>query len=344
MATSNQKSDYKQSRPPESIPDCEERDNATQKTINTIKKTYCDKLYTSRHAIKKLEITYSGKEKIYKKKEQRFLRTQNNYQRYVNTEINIGSQLVEANKRVGLNVASYKKWDDDLATSLTSAFTAIKDVKTKLNDLRDAAIKLNNSRTDSCSTSQWIILTGKNPDNCKDDQNPPPEPGGDCKNVEETIELLVCMPKALAFDIDSIFKVSSDILGIQKFCNITSLVTLQTELSKKATDFDSLLLSIITTRKNDLEVSRNELIKSLQDRTDAVIDVYNQRCDYDAVYRTVDEICCPRCNCVYVDAGNCEPRLKDCECKICEICGKVRDTFVIAQDNGGQPQPAPANA
>src|SRR5258708_2209919 len=122
MATSNHK---QQSPPPESIPDCEERDNATQKSINGIKKTYCDKLRESRNTIKKLEISYEGKEKIYKRKEQMFLRTQNNYQRYVHTEISIGSQLVEANKRVTTNVASYKKWDDDLATALGTFFTAI---------------------------------------------------------------------------------------------------------------------------------------------------------------------------------------------------------------------------
>jgi hypothetical protein len=329
----------------DSIPDCEERDNETQQSINVIKKTYCDKLRESHRTVKKLETTYEGKERLYKQKEQRYLRTQNNYQRYVNTEINVGAQLVEANKRVTTNVAGYKKWDDDLAAALVIFFTAVKDVKAKLYDLRDASIKLGNSRTDSCSASQWIIITGKNPDACKDEPQPPPQTGGDCKDIGETIELLLCMPKALAVDVDYIFKSSSDIIGIQKFCNTASLVGLQADLSKKAQDFDALLQATITTRKGDLDNAQKELVKSLQDRTDAVIDVYNQRCDYEGVYRTVDEICCPRCGCVNEGAGHCEPRLKNCECKICEICGQVKDAFIASAGNtGGQQANAPANA
>lgn len=339
MATSNQ--NRQQTPPPESIPDCEERDNLTQKSINVLKKTYCDKLRESRNTIRKNEISYEGKEKIYKRKEQRFLRTQNNYQRYVNTEINIGSQLVQANKRVTINVGNYKKWDDDLSTALGTFFTAIKDVKTKLYDLRDASIKLGNSRSDSCSTAQWILITGKNPDPCKDEKPCPPETAH-CKDVEETIDLLLCMPKALAVDVDSIFKVAGDIIGIQKFCNVGSLVALQGDLSKKAIDFDGLLQATITTRKTDLDNAQKDLVKALQDRTDCVIDVYNQRCDYDGVYRTVSELCCPKCSCVNEEAGNCEPRLKDCECKVCEICGKVRDAFTLVPDEGAAPPSQPA--
>src|SRR5262249_2525970 len=142
-----------------------------------------------------------------------------------------------------------KTWDDNLSAALKNIFTAIKDVKTKLNDLRDAAIKLDNSRYDSCSVSQWSILTGKNPDNCKDEQKPPPTKHEGCKDIEEIIELLICMPKALAFDIDSIFKKSSDIIGIEKFCNVVSLVSLQADLSSRAKDFDDFLQATIKLRK-----------------------------------------------------------------------------------------------
>jgi hypothetical protein len=327
-----------QHNPPPETPDCEERDNATQQSINTIKKTYCDRLRTSRRAVRKLETTYEGKEKIYKEKEKRYLRTQNNYQRYVNTEINVGAQLVEANTRLTVNVTGYKKWDDDLGKALTDFFTVIKDVKSKTGDLRRSADNLCNSRTDSCSSGQWIIITGRNPENCKDDQKP--NPPDHCKDIEEIIEKLCCLPKALALDSDSIFKASADIIGIQKFCSTGSLVALQADLSKKATDFDGLLQATIATRKADLDASQKDLVKSLQERTDSVIDVYNQRCDYDGVYRTVDEICCPKCGCVNADAECCDARLKTCECKICEICGQVRDAFTLSTDN---PAPPPAN-
>jgi hypothetical protein len=324
MATSYQRSSQ---QPPNSIPDCEEKDNATQKKINAVKKVYCTNLTTARDNVKKLEIAYDGKETLYKKKERRFLRTQDNLERYVNTEISMGSQLMQANKRITANVASYKTWDDNLSTALKGIFATIKDVKTKVGDLRDAAVKLENSLNDSCSAAQWSIITGKNPDNCKDDNPPPPNPQEGCKDAEEILKLLVCMPKALAFDIDSIFKASSDIIGIQKFGNIVSLVSLQTELSTRAVDFDTLLQNTIKTRKTDLDNAQKDLVQSLADRTDSIIDLYNQRCDYDGVYHTVSEICCPKCGCVAVGKGNCEPRLDDCLCEICEICGEVRDTF-----------------
>ena len=337
MATSYQRSSQ---QPPSSIPDCEEKDNATQKKINAVKKVYCTNLGTARDNVKKLEIAYDGKETLYKKKERKFLRTQDNLSRYVNTEISMGSQLMQANKRITTNVGSYKTWDDSLATALKGVFATIKDVKTKVGDLRDAAVKLENSLNDSCSAAQWSIITGKNPDNCKDDNPPPPNPQEGCKDAEEILKLLICMPKALAFDIDSIFKASSDIIGIQKFGNVVSLVALQTELSTRAVEFDTLLQNTIKTRKTDLDNAQKDLVQSLADRTDSIIDLYNQRCDYDGVYHTVSEICCPKCGCVAVGKGNCEPRLDDCLCEVCEICGEVRDTFsdLTGKTGGQQPQ------
>lgn len=324
MATSYQRSSQ---QPPGSIPDCEEKDNATQKKINAVKKVYCTNLSTARDNVNRLEIAYDGKETLYKKKERKFLRTQDNLERYVNTEISMGSQLMQANKRITTNVAGYKTWDDNLSTALKGIFATIKDVKTKVGDLRDAAVRLENSLNDSCSAAQWSTITGKNPDNCKDDNPPPPNPQEGCKDAEEILKLLVCMPRALAFDIDSVFKASSDIVGIQKFGNISSLVGLQTELSARAVDFDTLLQNTIKTRKTDLDNAQKDLVQSLADRTDSIIDLYNQRCDYDGVYGTVSEICCPKCGCVAVGKGNCEPRLDDCLREICEICGEVRDTF-----------------
>jgi hypothetical protein len=336
MATSYQRGSQQQ--PPSSIPDCEEKDNATQKKINAVKKVYCTSLGTARDNVKKLEIAYDGKETLYKKKERKFLRTQDNLSRYVNTEISMGSQLMQANKRITTNVGSYKTWDDSLSTALKGIFATIKDVKTKVGDLRDAAVRLENSLNDSCSAAQWSIITGKNPDNCKDDNPPPPNPQEGCKDSEEILKLLVCMPKALSFDIDSIFKASSDIIGIQKFGNISSLVALQTELSTRAVDFDTLLQNTIKTRKTDLDNAQKDLVQSLADRTDSIIDLYNQRCDYDGVYHTVSEICCPKCGCVAAGKGNCEPRLDDCLCEVCEICGEIRDTFSDLTGKGGQPQ------
>jgi hypothetical protein len=323
------------------IPDCEERDNATQKKINAVKKTNCASLITSRDNVDKMEMAYYGKETLYKKKEKKFLRTQENLQRYVNTEISMGSQLMQANKRLTTNVANYKTWDDALAGNLKKIFDSVKDVKTRLAELREAGNKIDNSMHDSCSTGKWALITGKNPDTCKDDQTPPPPPQEGCKDADEIIRLLIGMPKALHQDVDSIFKASSDIVGIQKFANIGSLVTLQTDLSARTTEFDTLLQTAITTRKKDLESVQKELVQSLADRTDSIVDLYSQRCDYEGVYKTVSEICCPKCGCVEIGCGNLEPRLENCLCEICDLCGEVRNTF--SDLVGKIPAPAPGS-
>jgi hypothetical protein len=337
MALSNNKNE---NRHQPDIPDCEERDNATQQKINTLKKIYCQNLKDSESEIETLKIGYESNEKIYKSKERRFLSTRDNCHRYINTEISMGSQLVQANEKIKASVANYKTWDEALAKKLKDIFVAVKDVKTKMSDLRDAASKLENSKHDSCNASQWTLITGKDADNCKDETNPqPPVPPETCRDAEEVIELLFCMPRALLLDIDSIFKSSSDIIGVQKFCNTGSLVALQQNLYTSAQDFDTLLLSTITTRKTDLDARQQELKDALKNRTGSVMDLYSQRCNYSGIHTTLDKICCPKCGCVNYEIGHCEPRLESCECEICEICGEVRNAFTN-QDTA--PQPAPA--
>jgi hypothetical protein len=331
MALSNDKNEHRRQA---DIPDCVERDNETQQKINAIKKKYCQGLNDSQNAVEQLKIGYQASEKIYKSKERRYLSTRENYQRYVNTEISMGSQLVQANEQMKTSVASYKTWDDTLAGNLKEIFNAVKDVKAKMSNLRDAAIKLENSTHDSCNASQWAIITGKMPDNCKDETKPPIETE-DCKDIDDVLNLLFCMPKALLLDTDSIFKSSSDVIGLQKFINTGSLVTLQQKLYKNAKDFDDLLLATITIRKVDLDTRQTELKQALASRTGYVMNLYGERCHYSGLHKTLDKICCPKCGCVNNDIGNCEPRLEGCACEICDICGEVKDAFI-------REEPAPA--
>jgi len=318
------------------IPDCTERDNETQQKINAVKRTYCQSLKDSQNAIDQQKVGYEASEKIYKSKERRYLSTKENYQRYVNTEISMGSQLVQANEQMKSSVATYKGWDDDLATNLKDIFNTVKDVKTKMSNLRDAAIKLENSTHDSCNASQWSIITGKAADNCKDETKPPAETD-DCKDIDDVLNLLFCMPKALLLDADAVFKSSSDIIGIQKFINMSGLVTLQQKLYDTAKNFDKLLMDTITTRKSDLDARQTELKQALASRTGFVMNLYSERSHYSGIHKTLDKICCPRCGCVNHDIGNCESRLESCACEICDICGEVRGAFIT-------PEPAPAPA
>lgn len=320
MATPNNKN----------IPDCTERDNETQQKINAVKKIYCKNLETAENEIGTLRIGYDANEKIYKSKERRYLSTRDNYQRYINTEISMGSQLVQSNEKIKASVASYKAWDDSLAAQLTTVFKGVKDLKSKMTDLREAANKLEHSKKDSCSVSQWLIITGKGESKEEGKQTQGSDSEG-CKDIDKVIELVFDMPKALLSDIDSVFKASSDVIGIQKFCNTGSLVVIHETLYNTAQEFDKLLLATITQRKGDLDTRQQELKDALTKRTGSVMDLYSQRCNYAGIYTTLNKICCPKCGCVSGDKDNCKPRLEECAAEICEICGEVKYAFIKEQ-------------
>ncbi|HMC85745.1 MAG TPA: hypothetical protein VKI61_09470 [Chitinophagaceae bacterium] len=332
MATPNSKNENRRQA---DIPDCIEKDNETQQKINAVKKIYCQNLETAGDEIETLKIGYDANEKIYKSKERRYLSTRENFQRYINTEISMGSQLVQSNEKMKTSIASYKTWDDSLAAQVTLIFKTVKDVKTKMGDLREAAGKLENSKSDSCSSSQWCIITGKS--DCKDDTQQTVETEG-CKDIEKVIELLFEMPNALSVDIDAIFKSSSDIIGIQKFCNTGSLVVLQDSLYTNAKAFDKFLMDTITLRKTDLDARMLELKAALADRTASVMDIYSQRCNYAGIHSTLKKICCPKCGCVQ-STDDCKPRLEECAEDICDICGEVKFAF-IKEEAPAPPAPA----
>ncbi len=313
-----------------SIPDCSERDNETQQKINAVKKIYCKNLEAAENDINTLKIGYDANEKIYKSKERRYLSTRDNCQRYINTEISMGSQLVQSNEKIKASMASYKAWDDSLAAQLTTVFKGVKDLKTKMIDLRDAANKLENSKNDSCSVSQWLIITGKGESKEEGRQQQGPETEG-CKDIEKVIEMVFDMPKALLADVDSLFKASSDVIGIQKFCNTVSLVVLHETLYNSAQEFDKLLSATITQRKADLDIRQQELKDALAKRTGSVMDLYSQRCNYAGIHTTLNKICCPKCGCVSGEMDNCKPRLDECAAEICEICGDVKYAFIKEQ-------------
>ncbi|HEX7017158.1 MAG TPA: hypothetical protein VF191_16730, partial [Cyclobacteriaceae bacterium] len=205
--------------------DCEEKDNATQKSINVLRRDYCNKLYESAGEVRKAEKSYDGQFKLFGRKKCMFLWTEENYRRYRNTELCIGTELIQSNDLIKESVGNYIKWGNDLSTSLKNIFKSVKEVKAKMKDLRDAACKLEDCMNDNCNCTQMIILTGKAPEGCKDDtrQEGPREPRSECKEAGQYLKDIVCMAKALVFDINSIFKASSEIIGIQVFSNIGTL-------------------------------------------------------------------------------------------------------------------------
>ncbi len=310
---------------------CEENDTATQKTISSARKKYCTDLTNLAGDVKTAETAYSGQTTLYETKKCLFVWTEDNYRRYRNTEICVGAELVQANDLMKENVGNYIKWGNDLSAKLKNISKSVKDLKTKLADLRTAACKLEDCKNDSCNCTQITILTGEEQKNCEakpGHENRPTE----CNDVKDVLDDLICMPKALGFDADSIFKASSDVVGIQVFSNIGTLEPLQKTLSDDAKAFEKLLQDTMKAREGDLKKLQDDLIKTVQATAKSASGLYNKRSDFEGAKSTTRFICCPDC-CEVADE-NCEPRLDNCKDTICEICYEVKQTFCAMSENG----------
>lgn len=332
MAIVSSKPDTRQ-RNPDYDP-CEENDSVTQKSINTERRKYCDHLYAAAGEVSKWEKSNEGQLNLLERKTCMFNWTEDNYQRYRNTEIRVGTELMQSIDMIKENISHYIKWSNDLSTSLKNIFKAVKEAKLRMNDLRESACKLENCKNDSCNCTQVMVLTGKVPENCKGESRPiQKDRPRECENADELLSDLLCMPKALGFDIDSIFKSSSEAIGIQVFSNIGTLDPLQKTLSDRSKVFENHLQMTMKTRETDLKKMQEELVKAVQETTKATAGMYNKRSDFEGILKTVEYICCPECGCVRTDKI-CDPRLHDCECDICDICDDVKKTFCRDDDTG----------
>lgn len=310
---------------------CEENDTKTQKTITSERKMYCDELYTVAGEVSKYETKYAGQTVVYEKKKCLFLWTEDNYRRYRNTSICVGTELAQSNDIVKENVGNYVKWSTELSTGLKNIFKAIKEVKTKMGDLREAACKLDDCRNDSCNCTQLTILTGK--EKCEgkstiSQENRPDE----CSDAEDVLEKLICMPKALRFDADYLFKASSDVIGIQVFSNIGALEPIQKVLSDHSKALEKQIQETMKLREADLKKVQEELVKVVQETTRSAGELYNKRSDYEGLMCTTKFLCCPKCGCV-VEEGDCDARLEKCKEEICEICEEVNNTFCKEEES-----------
>ena len=315
---------------------CEENDTATQKTITSERTKYCDELYTTAGDVSKYETNYNGQLTLYEVKKCMFAWTEDNYRRFRNTEICVGSELLQSNDLIKENVSGYIKWGNDLSAGLKNILKYIKDVKAKLNDLRDAACKLENCKNDGCNCTQMIILTGEVPENCKDHERPKGDRPDECSDAKDVLDDLICMPKALSFDADYLFKASADVVGIQVFSNISTLEPLQKTLADDSKAFEKHIQETMTARAGDLKKAQEELIKTVQETTKSAAGLYGKRSDLSGLLCTTKFLCCPNCDCVDGDKGNCEPRLAKCKEEICDICEDVKDIFCTEGNNEGE--------
>jgi hypothetical protein len=310
----------------------------TQKTINTERLKYCNELYVAAGDVVKWEKTYEGEYNLYNRKKCMFVLTEGNYQRYRNTEICLGTELIQTTELIKENVKSYVDWGGKLNSSLKDIFKKVKEAKGKMGELLTAACSIENDKNNSCHDSEWTALLGRPKANCGK------EPTGDlpkdypdkCKDIDQTICDLICMPKSLNKDINSIFKSSSEIIGIQVFSNIGTLDPIQEDLSKKAKAFDTHLQDVVKSRETDMKDLQKALVKSVQETTKAAGSLYTSRSTFEALGDTTKYFCCPMCGCVTENTKCEDGRLEECECKVCKICKDVQQTF--CDDGCGTPQ------
>lgn len=309
----------------------------TERTIKKEKKRYCDRISVTIGEVGRWRESYRGYNRMLERKKCMFLWTEENYRRYRNTDISIGTEILMSNELIKTCITNTIKGGMDLSASLKNIFKGVKDVKAKLNDLREAACKLESCMNDSCNCTQLYVITGEMPEHCKDDANAGKQRKRpkECEGAAENLDRLVCMPKSLSFDIDSIFKSSSEVIGIQVFSNIHTLDPLHKTFSDGARSFEKYLADIMKSREADLKRLQEDLVKTIQNATIAETEAYKKRSEYEGLQEAINFICDPSCDCVN-DEGDCEKRLEDCEKEICDICKKVHVTFCKNQDTGNQ--------
>ncbi|MFT3910799.1 MAG: hypothetical protein QM737_15385 [Ferruginibacter sp.] len=309
---------------------CNDKDNATQKSIKAERRKVCNALYDSAAELARQVEKFDEENKLYHQKKCLFVNTEDNYRRFRNLDISVGTELIQTNESVKANVVSFTKWNKELNTTLKNIAKGIKDVKTKFNDLQKAANDLDNCLNDSCNKAQRKALTGRLED-CNSDSKIPDA----CKEAGTIIDELICKPKGLWTDIDSIFKSSSDVVGIQVFSNVETLEQMQKPLEEHSKAFKSLIEGIVKQREADMKKQQEALVTTVRDITKAAMDRNTARSNFNGNYDAVEMLCCPDCSCAgklpdnYNDEceKGCTPRLLVCEKKICKICEDVKETF-----------------
>jgi hypothetical protein len=317
---------------------CTEKDYPTQKTIKAERQKICDTLYATSGTVKETEKKFHGEQKLYHEKKRMFGWTETNYKLYRNLEILVGTELLQTNDSVKTNVKNYLSLNKDLNTQLTNIANGIKSFRIRFRDLQDAAGKLKWCIKDSCNAPQMKAL-GIPTESCNEKTKELPR---ECSDAEKIFDELICNPNHLYSDLESIFKSSFDVVGIQQFSSISTLDQMQQDLETKSKDFEKQIKNTLENRSSDMATSQAELTLSIKDITKAAIDRNNTRSEFEGYRDAMQFLCCPVCGCIHEGRPDQEeedchrhdsiPRLKACEKQICCICADVKKTFCCETD------------
>jgi len=315
---------------PEKDCGCEERESHTGKAIATARQVYCTNLHASKSEQASAERAYDRSVVIYHKKKKLFEWTENNYRLYRDFDICVDSELTAVTASLTANVKAIATLNTTLYTSLKTIVAKISDLKTKVTALSDAAYNLDKYKNDQANATQWCLLTGKNMDNCKPEEHHHhhhrPEACNDADKCYH--ELITITKKALIPDVNSLLQSATDTVGIQTFSNIDTLTTQQTAFTTAAAALVTQIQATVKTRRTDMDGAQTDLATAVQTCTSAGVDKYYKTSVSHAAHCTVQFLCCPDCGCVKpCKCDSHEPRLVDCECRICDIGEKIRSTY-----------------
>lgn len=308
---------------------CKEKDSPTGKCIETARQVYCTNLQTAKGDEASSGKAYDRSVMIYHKKKKLFEWTEHNYRLYRDFDICVDNELTALTTSLTASVKTISGLSQDLYTNLKSVVTKIADLKTKIGALGDAAYNLDKYKNDQANATQWCLLTGKNVDNCKPEHEHHPHRPEACNDADKIYhELITLTKKVLIADVNSLVQSASDTVGIQTFTNIDTLTTQQATFTTAAAALVTQVQATVKTRRTDLDNVQTDLSSAVQTCTNAGVDKYTKNSICHAAHCTIQFLCCPDCDCVrMLPCDVQEPRLVDCECRICVIGEKIRSTY-----------------
>jgi hypothetical protein len=306
---------------------------ATQKSLYRIKEEYCKKLKVKEAELVEMEITSYGTLLSYERKKCTFVKTEKNYLLVRNLELKIGVELIQASDEIKKNVVSYNTRNTALVDALKAVMKTAKEAKMKFGELREAGDKLDGCMKDSCNSGQLKIIGCADDDDCNDSnkQFEKPKKPDPCRDVCHILKELISTPDSLFQDIDIIFNSAAEIIGIQSFSNIKTLEKFQVDFAANAKGFDDLIQAQMISGGVSLKKAQEELILMIKTLTQSGYTLYNKRNEVETIDKTTSYLCCHKCTCIDdcgCDGDNEEDnRLKDCKCKICQICKEVTEIY-----------------
>lgn len=331
------------------------KNRPTNRTIVRETQKVCDLLHESVGYVGQSKEKFNKETELFHHRKCLFKRTEENYQRYRNLDMFLSTNLTQFNETVKTNVGVYSKGFKDLNETLLNVTKGIKELRTKVTDLKEAAGKLYNCKTDDCNKTQLRAITGKAP-GCAD------QPPG-CSDSSRILDELIYIPVGLMHDADILLKSAYDVLGIQTFSNTESLDGLQKKLDEHSKKITKQITEVVKAREADVKKLQEDMVKSSQEVEKAYLDLNHTRTNFEGYRDATSFLCKPCCACGTNDQERDDykkkrkpqsqegiekvlmrPILELCHKDICNICQVVDNTFCCEEKPNTNTPPKPTTS